>query len=115
MPAKGLPKQGCTCEGGLSASGLLLGHSHPPTQASGDSGRQALPPVFCRHWFLVKPGRQELPVAAMPFTLWGFSLQETRPDPPCLAVTLWGQTFSNPVGELLHCIHQAALTCQLPC
>lgn len=28
----------------------------------------------------------------------GITPQETRPDPPCLAVTLWGQTFSNPVG-----------------
>lgn len=54
-------------------------------------------------------------MAALAFTLRGFSLQETRPDPPSLAVTLWGQTFSNPVGELLHCIHQPALTCQLPC
>ena len=32
---------------------------------------------------------------------WGLFPRETRPDPPELAVTLWGRRFSNPLGANL--------------
>ena len=100
----------------MGGSSLLLGHSHFADTSFMESQAELRCPLWsARHRFLAKPGRQELPVAAMPFTLPGVSLQETRPDPPSLAVTLWGQTFSNPVGELLRCIQQPAVTCHLPC
>jgi hypothetical protein len=30
---------------------------------------------------------------------WGLFPRETRPDPDCLRVQLWGKTFPNPIGE----------------
>jgi hypothetical protein len=30
---------------------------------------------------------------------YGLFPRETRPDPECLRVQLWGRTFPNPIGE----------------
>lgn len=40
---------------------------------------------------------------------WGLFPRETRPDPDCLRVQLWGRTFPNPIGEQQQQLQQGQL------